>query len=312
MNPFSIESYLEGIRRAHREGLITFGAYGVVSPDVMEHSNHIPWEVDGVPYDGVLSMANTRSLYDVIKTVLVLFKDTPPVDYLEIGPGAGNACYETYALAKSQAMDVRISAASLTPINPYMPLLLSGNQLRNVLTNSPKFEISRADSPEPLWHIPTKEAFRLQTDNKIKIFGKLSEPYIHHQYIGSYPGQMPLGDRIFDIVYDMYGPLHRESLDPIQDAYSRLSDKGVLFFVFHPKYTPGKIMLDGARKKSTPLFNATDLVLVDLSNASAMVAKENSRLSLLLRNKWNLEPQTLSTHNMIVFMRRVLQEFGPT
>ena len=58
----SIESYLNGIQGAHDEGLIEYASHYVPEPGIMKFSNHVPWEIDGVKYQGCLSLTNTRPL----------------------------------------------------------------------------------------------------------------------------------------------------------------------------------------------------------------------------------------------------------
>ena len=101
----------------------------------------------------------------------------------------------------------------------------------------------------------------------------------------------------------MFGPLHREDVASIVDAYSRLSEKGILFFVFHERYAPGKIMLEGAKKRLTPIFNLKDTVVVDTKNYSAMVARENNPLARHFRKKFKSEFQTVEAHDMMGFLK---------
>ena len=136
-----------------------------------------------------------------------------------------------------------------------------------------------------------------------QIFGKLDEPYIHHQYIGYYPKNMDLPSVGFDIIYDMFGPLHRKNVGTIIDAYSRLSEKGMLFFVFHERYEPGQIMLEGTKRRLTPIFSKRDTVIVDTQNHSAIVAKENNALALRFRKKFKSKFQTVAANDMNDFLK---------
>jgi hypothetical protein len=299
---FSIESYLAGIRRAHEEGLITYADHYVPDPGGMKYSNHISWEINGVFYEGGLSFTNTRPLFDGIRLALDYFKDGP-VKFLELGPGAGNACYELDCLAKTIGADVTIHTVSYTPINPYMPLLRSGDQLLRLLASNPDLKLMKQESHGCSWYILDKDLFRLPDEDLAFLYGKLEVPYIHLQNIGYFPRKLDLPSEGFDIIYDMFGPLHREDVGAVVDAYSRLSEKGMLFFVFHARYEPGQIMLDGAKRRLTPIFNKSDTVVVDTRNHFAIVAREKNALAAHFRKKFKSTYQTVPANDMIGFIK---------
>ena len=200
-------------------------------------------------------------------------------------------------------IDVKIHTASYTPVNPYMPLLRSGNELLASLSSNPHLKIMEKGPHGFSWYILDEDVFRMPAEEFGQIYGKLDEPYIHHQYIGYYPKNMDPPSAGFDIIYDMLGPLHREDVGSIVDAYSRLSEKGMLFFVFHERYEPGKIMLEGAKRRLTPIFNKRDTVVVDTQNHSAIVARENNPLALCFRKKFKSKFQTIVAYDMIDFLR---------
>ena len=268
----------------------------------MRFSNHISWEISGISYEGGLSFTNTRPLFDGIRLALAYFKNEP-LTFLELGPGAGNACYELSRLTKTMNMDVTIHTASYTPVNPYMPLLCSGDELLNTLSSNPHLKIMEKSAHGCSWYILDEDVFRMSHETLSQIYATLDDPYIHHQHIGYYPMDMDLPSAGFDIIYDMFGPLHREDVASIVDAYSRLSEKGLLFFVFHERYAPGKMMLEGAKKRLTPIFDAHDMVVVDPQHYSAMVARENNPLSLRFRKKFKSKFQTFEALDMMGFLK---------
>ena len=299
---FSLVSYIEGIHRADEEGRITYANQYTPESGEMQFSNHISWEVNGIHYEGGLSFTNTRPLLDGIRLALDHFRGEP-LTFLELGPGAGNACYELYCLAKTMHIDAEIHTASYTPINPYMPLLRSGSELLKSLSPNPHLKIMEKGPHGYSWYILDEDVFRMPDEALGQIYGKLDDPYIHHQYIGYYPKHADLPSLEFDMIYDMFGPLHRKDVGSIVDAYSRLSEKGMLFFVFHEGYEPGKIMLEGAKRRSTPIFNKRDTVVVDTQNHLVMVARENNPLALRFREKFKSKFQTLVAHDMIGFLK---------
>jgi hypothetical protein len=299
---FSLASYIEGIHRADEEGRITYADQYVPESGEMLFSNHISWEVNGVHYEGGLSFTNTRPLFDGIRLALGHFGGEP-LTFLELGPGAGNACYELNCLAKKMHIDVEIHTASYTPVNPYMPLLCSGNELLENLSSNISLKILEQGPHGCSWYILDEDVFRMPDEELGQIYGKLDEPYIHHQYIGHYPKNVDLPSLEFDMIYDMFGPLHRKDVGSIVDAYSRLSEKGVLFFIFHEGYEPGKIMLEGAKRRMTPIFNKRDSVVVDTQNHLALVARENNPLALRFRKKFESKFQTLVAYDMIDFLK---------
>ncbi|MBC8457297.1 MAG: hypothetical protein H8D67_04790 [Deltaproteobacteria bacterium] len=296
MNDNSIESYLNGIQRAHDEGLIEYASHYVPEAGIMKFSNHVPWEIDGVKYQGCLSLTNTRPLCYIAKLVLNFFQNDA-IRFLELGPGAGNACYDLFYFAKEKGETVEISTVSYTPINPYMPILLSGEQLLDVLSRNKNLRFIAEGPQGPLWYILTEEVFCTQNEEGIQIFGMLDKPYINYQYIGNYPQNIDLGAVKFDLIYDMLGPLHGKDLEPINDACSHLTDRGILFFLFDTRYTPGKILIEGAKKGNTGIFDDSDSVIIDIETCSAIVAKKGSELSASLRKKWDPKKQTLHTYD---------------
>jgi len=299
---FSLASYREGIHRADEEGRITYADQYVPESGEMRFSNHISWEVNGVHYEGGLSFTNTRPLFDGIRLALAYFRDEP-LTFLELGPGAGNACHELYCLAKTMNIPVEIHTASYTPVNPYMPLLRSGDELLASLSSNPHLKIMEKGPHGCSWYILDEDVFRMPHEALGQIYGKLNDPYIHHQHIGYYPRNMDLPSAGFDIIYDMFGPLHREDVGSIVDAYSRLSERGMLFFVFHERYAPGKIMLEGIKRRLTPIFSKRDTVVVDTQNHSAIVVKKKNALALRFRKKFKSKFQTVAADDMMDFLK---------
>ena len=134
------EIYLAGIRKARQQGLIQVSYSYEPEPGVMPFSNHIDWKVGNTIYPGVLSFTNTRPLYAVIPQILNYYR-SPRIRYLELGPGAGNALFDFWRIAHQYGVTVQICTASYTPVNPFAPLLLSGDELFAALADNPAMEI---------------------------------------------------------------------------------------------------------------------------------------------------------------------------
>jgi hypothetical protein len=294
--------YLAGILLARRQGLIQVSNSYEPEPGVMPFSNHIDWTIGNTFYEGALSFTNTRPLYAGIAQILNYYRNTR-IRYLELGPGAGNALYDFSRLAGQFGVNVHICTASYTPVNPFAPMLLSGDALFEKLSGNPAMEIIENGSQGCLWRIPTEAVFKFQNETNQLVFGESVEAFIHHQYIGDYCGENVLKSQRFDIVYDMHGPLHRRQIDPLTYTYSRLSEKGVLFFVFNPKYLPGQVMLEGARCGTIPLFRKSDTVVVDPGAHCALIAKQNSPLAKRFGAKYPQKPQTVTASRMMEFFR---------
>jgi SAM-dependent methyltransferase len=297
-----MEFYLDGIQRARNEGLIVVAPRYDADPGVLKYSNHVPWQFNGITYQGILSLTNTRPLHPVIRLVIYLFPDSA-IRFLELGPGAGNACYELYRLAKTMGKQVIISAASYSPINPFMPIVLSGSRLLFALRRNPALDMAEQGPQGSLWFIATDAAFDSQNDSGEVIFNVLDEPYIACQYIGNYPRSPDLGEQRFDVIYDMLGPLHGEDEDSLQDAYMRLTERGLLFFMTDPRYALGQRLLEEARKGHIYRFHDSDAVIVDLSSHLVLVAKARCSLSTLLNERMKSRPQTVPISDMIGFLR---------
>jgi hypothetical protein len=296
------EIYLEGIRKACREGLIRVSESYEPEPGVMPFSNHIDWKVGNTCFPGVLSFTNTHPLYAAIPRILLYYRHSK-IRYLELGPGAGNALFDFSRIARQYGVAVHIFTASYTPVNPFAPLLLSGDELFAMLSDNPAMEIIEKGPQGCLWRIQTEAAFKFQNETNQPIFGEISEAFIHSQYIGDCFEEGLLGSQHFDIIYDMHGPLHRRRIEPLTYTYARLSDKGVLFFVFNAKYPPGQMMLEGARQGTIPLFRMSDAVIVDPSAHCALIARQNSPLALRFGAKYPQRPQAVTAGRMMDFLR---------
>jgi hypothetical protein len=296
------EIYLSGVDKALREGLIRVSDAYEPEPGVMPFSNHIHWEIGDTVHEGVLSFTNTRPLYAAIPRILNYYRNSD-VRYLELGPGAGNALFEFSRIASQYGVAAHICAASYTPVNPYTPLLLSGDELYTALSANPAMEIIEKGSQGCLWRIPTEAVFRFQNEMNLQIFGKSPEAFIHLQYIGDFCQEGLLESRQFDIIYDMHGPLHRRQIEPITYAYAHLSDKGAMFFVFNAKYPPGRMMLEGARRGTIPLFRKSDAVIVDPGAHCALIAREKSPLAKRFKSKYPQKPQAVAASRIMEFLR---------
>jgi SAM-dependent methyltransferase len=300
-------AYLEGIRRARAEGLIEVASRYDADPGVLQYSNHVPWEIGGVSYPGRLSLTNTRPLHPVIKLALYIFgEDT--IRFLELGPGAGNACYELYRLSRALGKKVHICACSFSPVNPYMPIVLSGSRLLRALEGNPAMERAEEGPQGPLWFIGTEAAFETHRQGVETIFQVLDEPYIDHQYIGRYPESPDLGDRRFDVIYDMLGPLHGDEQEAVDDAYGRLTERGFLFFQMDPRYPLGNGIIDGARKGRVTRFAASDTVLVAPGGQLVLVAREACPVSLLVREKLDAPPQAIPLSDITAFLQWLIRD----
>jgi hypothetical protein len=302
-------AYLEGIRRARAGGLIEVAPRYDPDPGVLKYSNHVPWEIGGVSYPGSLSLTNTRPLHPVIKLALYLFgNDT--IRFLELGPGAGNACYELYRLSRTLGKKVCISVCSFSPVNPYMPIVLSGSRLLRSLEGNPALERVKESPQGPLWVISTEAAFETHHQGREAVFDSLDEPYIDRQYIGKYPESPDLGDRRFDVIYDMLGPLHGDEPEAVDDAYGRLTDRGLLFFQADARYALGQGIINGARRGRVERFAASDHVLVDVRDHLVLVAKKACRVALLLQEKLDAPPQAMPLPNMTGFLQWLIRDYA--
>ncbi len=308
--PLDITTYLEGIRRAQAEALIEVAPRYDPDPGVLKYSNHVPWEINGVTYPGRLSLTNTRPLHPVVKLSLYLFGEDP-VRFLELGPGAGNACYELHRLSRTLGKQVHISACSFSPVNPYMPMVLSGSRLLRALEGNPALDRVEEGPQGPLWFMATEAAFDIRHQGGERLFELLESPYIHRQYIGKYPESPDLGDQRFDIIYDMLGPLHGDDHNALDDACSRLTDRGFLFFQTDPRYSLGKGIIAEARRGFSGCFGPSDTVLVDVQSRLVLVAKRDCRLSRLLREKPEGPfPQALPLSNITGFLQWLIRDYA--
>jgi hypothetical protein len=296
------EIYLEGVHQACQKGLIQVSASYEPEPGVMPFSNHIDWKIGDTSYPGVISFTNTRPLYAAIPRILSYYRNTD-VRYLELGPGAGNALFEFSRIAHQYGVSVHICTASYTPVNPFAPLMLSGDQLFAMLSDNPDMEIIQKGEQGCLWRIPTEAVFRFQNEMNQPVFGGSRETFVHQQYVGDFCKGGLIESEPFDIIYDMHGPLHRRQIEPITHAYAHLSDQGTMFFVFNAKYPPGHTMLEGARRGTTPLFRKSDAVVVDTSAHCALVARNNSPLARRFQMKYPQRPQTVAASRIMDFFR---------
>lgn len=295
------EIYLAGVRKARQNGLIQVSDSYEPEPGVMPFSNHIDWKIGNTLYEGVLSFTNTRPLYAAIPRILNYYRNSD-VCYLELGPGAGNALFEFSRIASQYGVAAHICTASYTPVNPFTPLLLSGDELYATLSDNPAMEIIEEGAQGNLWRIQTEAVFRFQNEMNQPIFGESPKAFIHLQYIGDFCEEGLLKSQQFDIIYDMHGPLHRRQIEPITHAYAHLSDKGTIFFVFNAKYPPGRMMLEGAQRGTIPLFRKSDAVVVDPGAHCALIARENSPLAKRFKAKYPQKPQTVPASSMMDFL----------
>ena len=174
MKRFSLASYTEGIHRAHAEGRITYADHYTPESGAMQYSNHISWEVNGVYYEGGLSFTNTRSLFHGIRRVMGDYRGKS-IHFFELGPGAGNACYELHCIARTMHIDVEIHTASYTPVNPYMPLLRAGDELLAHLSSSRHLKILEQNAQGCSWYIRDTDLFRMPDEKISQICWKAPE-----------------------------------------------------------------------------------------------------------------------------------------
>jgi hypothetical protein len=296
------EIYLEGVRKARRNGLIRVSDAYTPEPGVMPFSNHIDWKAGNTFFPGVLSFTNTRPLYTAIPRILNDYRHSK-IRYLELGPGAGNALFKFSQIAREYDVAVHICTASYTPVNPFAPLLLCGDELYGILSDHPAMEIIEKGSQGCLWRIQTEAVFEFQNETNQPIFGESPDAFIHRQYVGDFCQEELLEPQHFDIIYDMHGPLHRRQIAPLAYAYAHLSDEGVMFFAFNAKYPPGQMILEGARLGSIPLFRKSDAVIVDPGAHCALIARENSPLAIRFKKKYPNKPQTVPASHLMEFFR---------
>jgi hypothetical protein len=128
-------------------------------------------------------------------------------------------------------------------------------------------------------HVPTSLVEELQNERKIEAFETLTNPSIHHQYIGKFPDKL-LPEGQYDFIYDSHGPLYYVDMeqrgtrnDALVKTYDLLSEHGMLYASqFWPSDRAEKVQGVLPKKysgDSAPLFlqgNDTRLLVIQPGN----------------------------------------------
>jgi hypothetical protein len=172
-------NYLQGIRRAEQDGLITYSHSlrdeSVTRARLSDEYSHIG-DGDGEPLS--LKYTNTRPLPFVARHLLSLYRNHMDVRFLELGPGAGVACAAVNRLLPRAAIDT----VSLTPLNPY--LRFRRDDLYECIAES-----------------------RSQQEGLSYFFDACSPPFVRCQYIGQFPSDVSLPRECYHFIYENYGAI---------------------------------------------------------------------------------------------------------
>jgi hypothetical protein len=173
--PDAIDSYLEGIRRAERDGLIAYARANLDQAIVSDDYSHISRRRDA---SLALKYTNTRPLSFLARRIFNLYRNGPDVRFLELGPGAGAAC----AAVSRLRPDAQIDTVSLTPLNPYLRLRWDDMYL----------------------HIAEPS---LQVESLPRFYEPCCRPFVRHQYIGRFPDEICLRPNEYHFIYEDHGAI---------------------------------------------------------------------------------------------------------
>lgn len=151
---------------------------------------------------------------------------------LELGPGAGNTAYELPT--HFPAATVTMHTASLTPIDPWHPLLLSHHALTQAIATLRQThgrQMRALIDHVEVQTLTIDTLGRLQQELGLEVFGHTTEPFIRQQFIGDWQ-QMTIPTDTYDLVTDTFGPLlHTKQADvprAIERAAGFLNARGLL------------------------------------------------------------------------------------
>jgi len=176
LRPDRNNGYLQGIRRAEQDGLIVYaGKRPGDRPVISDDYSHIR-RGDDAPLS--LKCTNTRPLSFLARRVLSLYRNTPNVRFLELGPGAGAACAAVNRLLPAAEIDT----VSLTPLNPYLRFRWDDMYGHIVEANA---------------HEKTLSCF----------YEPCSRPFVRNQHIGRFPTEISPRQRDYHFIYENHGAI---------------------------------------------------------------------------------------------------------
>jgi len=168
--------YQRGIRQAALDGLIDYAGKKINNQLVVSDGYSHICHGDGAPL--LLKYTNTRPLSFIARQVLNLYKKDSDVRFLELGPGAGVAC----ATVNRLLPDARIDTVSLTPLNPYLRF---------------RWDDMYGHIADPFLH--EKCLMRLYDSSPF--------PFVHNQYIGTFPREIGLKMENYHFIYENNGAI---------------------------------------------------------------------------------------------------------
>ena len=175
----TLAAYREGIERAKAAGII------VVHQELEDKYSHVePSPVNKVP---TIWSNNCRSLDDVTNTVLNSMRDVNDLQALELGTGVGKAISDVARIRP----DSRITAVSLTPVNPYWSVELDINGIKQKFVEAVSKRLIREKYfvKEMIYlidRVPFEFLLRAQRGGILEAFKTVEEPYVQEQHIGDF------------------------------------------------------------------------------------------------------------------------------
>jgi SAM-dependent methyltransferase len=310
----TLDTYLSGIEKAENDGLInfSFASYypsGVVFP----HSNidlpstsHIPFYIGSNRYSGYMSNMITRSLTQVIDSLLPAFCGRDSLNFLELGIGTGRASYEFYKWASKNTGRFDMKGVSFVPINPFMPLELRGDELLALLEQNYKATSRHrignfyVNNDMTYWYLPSDMVFSLQDKGNL-IFGLLDSPFISKQYIGCFPDEIRLEDS-FDIIYENMGPVfYNDETSSFKMAHDHLSQSGILVFSSSPVRGIGKTIRED---DVSNYLSSKDVLVVNPDCTQAVLVAGENKLNKKIKKLSNY--QVVVTRNLSKYFRQMV------
>ncbi|MCP1758641.1 MULTISPECIES: hypothetical protein [Bradyrhizobium] len=168
--------YWQGIRQAEQDGLIYYAckktANQFVISDDYSHLGHD----DATPL--LLKYTNARPLSSVARQILALYRSSPDIRFLELGPGAGVACAAVDRLLPG----TKIDTISLTPLNPYLRF--------------------RWDDMYEHMTEPNSREKRF-----LRLYSSCRSPFVRNQYIGQFSREISLPKESYHFIYENHGAI---------------------------------------------------------------------------------------------------------
>lgn len=235
-----VRSYVDGIHRAEKKGLITY--HNCAFPGPPDHWSHLSPK-DTLSYrPGGAWKYNSRPLHPLL--VKLLESADIPAEWraMELGMGMGAAAATLYRMLAR----AKIHAVGLTPVNPYLVPVDDFHQRRvQFVTDHPVMGYCGTKEFTPL---PLDLLLRAQRRNLCTLFEKSKKPFIRRQYIGYFQTMLreqfpPKGYHLIDDcagvlmhAVDFQAPAETVELQRAHVcalAYSLLRENGTLFLSNH-------------------------------------------------------------------------------